>query len=129
MKCDERGNIYVTGFARSANFPLKYNLAPCGSFSLVVFDSSGGLLQSTYIPGVAEFGPLSAVLPGPDATLYVAGPLDSGYYVNFLFSAEPQALVKIQAKLTLNEDVYRQRIHRLPAKKAASKREKAAATA
>ena len=60
---------------------------------------------------------------------YVAGPLDSGYYVNFIFSAEPQALTKLKGKLTLNEDVYRQHFQRLAGKKEASKREKAAAAA
>ena len=47
---------------------------------------------------------------------YVAGPLDSGYYVNFIFSAEPTALDKIRARFTLDEDVYRQHFQRLPAK-------------
>jgi small subunit ribosomal protein S6 len=60
---------------------------------------------------------------------YVAGPLDSGYYVNFLFSAEPEAVTKLQSKLTLDEEVYRQHFQRLPAKKTASKREKATAAA
>jgi small subunit ribosomal protein S6 len=60
---------------------------------------------------------------------YVAGPLDSGYYVNFLFSAEPEAVTKLQSKLTLDEEVYRQHFQRLPAKKIASKREKATAAA
>jgi len=50
---------------------------------------------------------------------YVAGPLDSGYYVNFVFHAEPNALQRIQSKLKLDEDVYRQHYQRLRAKKAA----------
>ncbi len=60
---------------------------------------------------------------------YVAGKLDSGYYVNFIFSAEPTAVDKLRAKLTLNEDVYRQHYKRLAAGKVPSKREKAAAAA
>ena len=36
---------------------------------------------------------------------YVAGPLESGYYVNFIFNAEPNTLNKLRAKLKLNEDV------------------------
>ena len=60
---------------------------------------------------------------------YVAGPLDSGYYVNFIFSAEPTAITKLRGKLTLNEDVYRQHYKRLPAKKEGSRREKATAAA
>jgi len=58
---------------------------------------------------------------------YVAGPLDSGYYVNFIFSAEPTAINKLRGKLTLNEDVYRQHYKRLPAKSAPSKKKAAVA--
>jgi small subunit ribosomal protein S6 len=49
---------------------------------------------------------------------YVAGPLDSGYYVNFIFSAEPTAIDKLRAKFQLDEDIYRQHYQRLRAKKA-----------
>ena len=49
---------------------------------------------------------------------YVAGALDSGYYVNFIFSAEPKAIDKLRSKFVLNEDVYRQHYKRLAAKKA-----------
>ncbi len=47
---------------------------------------------------------------------YVKGDLDSGYYVNFIFSAEPQAIAKLRAKFALDETVYRQNYLRLPAK-------------
>jgi ribosomal protein S6 len=50
---------------------------------------------------------------------YVAGPLDSGYYVNFIFDAPPASVDKLRARFTLDEDVYRQHYLRLPAKKAA----------
>ncbi len=50
---------------------------------------------------------------------YVAGPLDSGYYVNFIFNAEPKAIDKIRARFQLDEDVYRQHYQKLHAKKAA----------
>ena len=49
---------------------------------------------------------------------YVAGPLESGYYVNFIFSAEPAALNKLKAKFVLDEQVYRQNYLKLRAKKA-----------
>lgn len=49
---------------------------------------------------------------------YVAGPLDSGHYVNFIFSAEPTAIEKLRARFTLDEDVYRQHYQKLNAKKA-----------
>jgi len=58
---------------------------------------------------------------------YVAGPLESGYYVNFIFSAAPAVIDKIRAKLTLNELVYRQHYKRLPAKSAPSKKKAAVA--
>ena len=50
---------------------------------------------------------------------YAAGELSGGYYVNFVFQAEPLVLAKIQAKLKLDEAVYRQHYLRLAGKKAA----------
>lgn len=47
---------------------------------------------------------------------YVAGDLDSGYYVNFIFSAEPEVIGKLRTKLTLDETVYRQNYLKLRAK-------------
>jgi small subunit ribosomal protein S6 len=44
---------------------------------------------------------------------YVAGKLDSGYYVNFIFAAEPASLDKLKAKFKLDEEVYRQNYIRL----------------
>jgi len=49
---------------------------------------------------------------------YVAGPLESGYYVNFIFQAEPTVLDKLRAKFKLESDVYRQTYVKLPPKKA-----------
>jgi small subunit ribosomal protein S6 len=49
---------------------------------------------------------------------YVAGPLESGYYVNFIFHAEPAALDKLKARFKLDEDIYRQNYQKLRAKKA-----------
>jgi small subunit ribosomal protein S6 len=48
---------------------------------------------------------------------YMAGPLDSGYYVNFIFNADPQLVGKLRAKFQLNPEVYRQNYQRLPEKK------------
>ncbi len=45
---------------------------------------------------------------------YVAGPLDSGYYVNFIFSADPESIAKLRAKFKLDPEVYRQNYQRLP---------------
>ncbi len=47
---------------------------------------------------------------------YVNGPLESGYYVNFIFHAEPAALNKLKAKFQLDEQVYRQNYLKLRAK-------------
>jgi ribosomal protein S6 len=49
---------------------------------------------------------------------YAAGPLDSGYFVNFIFHAEPTSLNKLKAKFELDEQVYRQNYVKLRAKKA-----------
>jgi small subunit ribosomal protein S6 len=48
---------------------------------------------------------------------YVKGDLDSGFFVNFVFSAEPGAVTKLQTKFKLDEDVYRQQYGRLPQRK------------
>ena len=47
---------------------------------------------------------------------YVAGPLDHGYYVNFIFEGEPTIIEKLKAKFQLDEEVYRQHYIRLKAK-------------
>ena len=51
---------------------------------------------------------------------YVKGKLDSGYFVNFVFSAESAALDSIKARLKLDDEVYRQQYARLPEKKKAA---------
>jgi ribosomal protein S6 len=52
---------------------------------------------------------------------YVAGPLDSGHYVNFIFAGEPQILEKLRAKFKLDPEVYRQHFQKLRPKKAPKK--------
>ena len=44
---------------------------------------------------------------------YVAGKLDAGHYVNFVFHAEPGLITKLRAKFKLDPDVYRQNYQRL----------------
>ena len=51
---------------------------------------------------------------------YVAGKVDSGYYVNFIFSGTPAVLEKLRTKLKLDGEVYRQSYKKLAAKKAAA---------
>jgi small subunit ribosomal protein S6 len=47
---------------------------------------------------------------------YVAGPLDAGFYVNFVFHAEPDLVTKLKSKFKLDPEVYRQHYQRLRAK-------------
>jgi small subunit ribosomal protein S6 len=44
---------------------------------------------------------------------YTAGPLDSGFYVNFVFHAEPDLVTKLKSKFKLDPEVYRQHYQRL----------------
>jgi small subunit ribosomal protein S6 len=44
---------------------------------------------------------------------YVAGPLDAGFYVNFIFHADPQLVTKLRSKFKLDPEVYRQHYQRL----------------
>jgi small subunit ribosomal protein S6 len=58
---------------------------------------------------------------------YVAGHIDSGFYVNFVFASEPNIVDRLRAKFKLDADVYRQhyqKLKKLRAKKVA--KEKAA---
>jgi small subunit ribosomal protein S6 len=50
---------------------------------------------------------------------YAPGDLSSGFYVNFVFQSEPAFIHKIQTKLKLDEQVYRQHYLRLATVKAA----------
>ena len=47
---------------------------------------------------------------------YVAGPLDSGFYVNFVFHGDSQLITKLRSKFKLDPEVYRQHYQRLRAK-------------
>ena len=51
---------------------------------------------------------------------YVKGDLDSGYFVNFVFGAEPAQLDSIKARFKLDGEVYRQQYARLAKQKAAA---------
>ena len=52
---------------------------------------------------------------------YVAGKVDSGYYVNFIFEAEPIVLEKLRTKFKLDAEVFQQGYTKLGAKKVAAK--------
>jgi small subunit ribosomal protein S6 len=47
---------------------------------------------------------------------YAAGPLDAGFYVNFVFHAEADLVDKLKSKFKLDPEVYRQHYQRLRAK-------------
>ena len=51
---------------------------------------------------------------------YAAGPLDSGYFVNFVFDAEPALLDKIKSRLKLDADIYRAHYQKVPLRKKAA---------
>jgi ribosomal protein S6 len=53
---------------------------------------------------------------------YVAGELDAGYYVNFIFHAEPDLISKLQSKFKLDPEVYRQHYQKLREKKESKKK-------
>ena len=48
---------------------------------------------------------------------YIAGPLNAGYYVNFVFNAEPQSIAKLRSKFKLDPEIYRQNYQRIQEKK------------
>jgi ribosomal protein S6 len=50
---------------------------------------------------------------------YAAGELDSGYYVNFIFTGEPTLIDVLQKKFRHDEEIYRQNYLKLDAKKVA----------
>ena len=47
---------------------------------------------------------------------YAAGALDSGYFVNFIFEADPQLIDKLRAKFKLDPEIYRQHFQKLSKK-------------
>src|SRR5450432_302504 len=48
---------------------------------------------------------------------YVAGPLDAGYFVNFVFHADSQLITKLRSKFKLDPEIYRQHYQKLREKK------------
>ncbi len=52
---------------------------------------------------------------------YAAGALSGGYFVNFVFQAEPTVIEKLRVKFKLDPEVYRQNYQKLAAKKAVKK--------
>jgi small subunit ribosomal protein S6 len=53
---------------------------------------------------------------------YVAGKLDAGYYVNFIFHADSQLITKLRSKFKLDPEVYRQYYQKLREKKESQKK-------
>ena len=52
---------------------------------------------------------------------YSAGALTSGYFVNFVFHAEPTVVDKLRAKFKLDPEVYRQNYQKLSGEKGCQK--------
>ena len=48
---------------------------------------------------------------------YVAGELEAGHFVNFVFHADSQLITKLRSKFKLDPEVYRQHYQRLREKK------------
>ncbi len=48
---------------------------------------------------------------------YVAGELDAGFFVNFIFHADSQLITKLRSKFKLDPEVYRQHYQKLQEKK------------
>ena len=57
---------------------------------------------------------------------YVAGELDAGFYVNFIFHADSQLITKLRSKFKLDPEVYRQHYQKLREKKAQPEKRKVA---
>ena len=58
---------------------------------------------------------------------YVAGELDSGFFVNFIFHADSQLITKLRSKFKLDPEVYREHYQRLSDKKAPPAKKRVAA--
>ena len=56
------------------------------------------------------------------AFTYVKGPLDHGYYVNFIFHSAPDVIAKLKAKFDRDDTVYRQTYHKVPTPKPVKER-------
>jgi small subunit ribosomal protein S6 len=59
---------------------------------------------------------------------YVAGELDSGFFVNFVFHADSQLITKLRSKFKLDPEVYRQHYQKLRDKKETPSKKKMAET-
>ncbi len=83
LAMDAAGNIYSTGTAVNSGYVTRNSLFPCvpdvsvySSTYLTVYDPTGNILESTYLPEGAGSNTL-AVAPGP--AVYVAGQTGSAY--------------------------------------------------
>src|SRR4029077_5904359 len=79
-------------------------------------------LESGFKKEGAEFEKVQKIDNRPFSS--AAGPLDAGFYVNFVFHADPDLISKLRSKFKLDPEVYRQHYQRLREKK--EKKEKRA---
>jgi uncharacterized protein (TIGR03437 family) len=77
LAIDAAGNVYLTGLASTANYPVKDSLAQCGSVFVSAFDATGMIVQSTFIAGATgTVVPGSVPAAGADGAVYIVGPGD-----------------------------------------------------
>ena len=104
---DKEGKAYVLGTSRTAYYPVRNTLAPCGTQLLSVIAPDGAVLQTTYLPGADSFGSPSSIGFGPDGNVLLVleasesfvpsrgGPLSSG-------PAHPTPVLTIPMLLSLS---------------------------
>lgn len=109
---DAEGNIYLAGFTKSANFPVKAAVQEhsAGGFDVFVtkLDPSGNIVYSTYFGGSGD-DVATAMTVGPQGSVYVTGitastdfpttpgvyssavppPTIGGAFITFLFKLNP----------------------------------------
>jgi len=61
---------------------------------------------------------------GIHAFSYAADKLDSGFFVNFIFEAEPTVIKKLKSRFDLDADVFRHHYQKLAKKKVRAKIQK-----
>jgi uncharacterized protein (TIGR03437 family) len=99
LAIDAAGTAYFAVRATTANYPVKDSVTECGSISLSAFDTSGNIVQSTYVPSAATtFAPNPAIALGLGGAVYVtsgAASLNDAPLVAKLSTATPARPVRL----------------------------------
>jgi uncharacterized protein (TIGR03437 family) len=90
LAVDSSGNAYVYNPVNAGNYPVKNSLSACGTgAALTVIDSSGAILQSTYLPGGQSTLGINVL---PDSTVDLFGVPSTGALLSMMqLSQNPQA--------------------------------------